>query len=63
MNLKTINQLLDAIGDLKVTSMNKELGVKRQQLIDAKKQYGGLMPVLNTYEILMLIHSASLKQS
>ena len=58
MNLKTINQILDAISEIKMDSMTLKLGEVRQTLIDYKKDTskGGLYLVENTAEIMELIN-------
>ena len=63
MNLKTINQILDAISEIKNDSMTLRLGEVRQTLIDYKKDTskGGLYLVENTAEIMELINKANQK--
>lgn len=59
---KTINQLLDAFGQLTIDQMesNPKLGETRQRLIDRKQNHskGGLLKVRSTYEILCMIEFA-----
>ena len=63
MKLKTINQILDAISEIKNDSMTLKLGEVRQTLIDYKKDTskGGLYLVENTAEIMELINKANQK--
>jgi len=63
MKLKTINQILDAISEIKNDSMTLRLGEVRQTLIDYKKDTskGGLYLVENTAEIMELINKANQK--
>lgn len=56
--MKTIDQLLDEIGNIPISLATEELGVMRQKLIDLKKRHpkGGLTKVMNTKQIEEIIN-------
>jgi hypothetical protein len=62
MERKTINQLLDAISEIRIDNMTERLGETRQNLIDYKKNKskGGLILVENTAEIMEQIKQATI---
>jgi len=58
MKYLTVEQLLDKIGEVKLSKMSAELGEIRQKLVDLKKSAqhkGGLIEVTNSSDIIQKI--------